>query len=112
MAKLTRRPCEKCEADTLHRGPICVDCGTLERMPQYHEIRNKAFRRQAARLRQRFGKEYDSKAASPCILGPLGIIEAKLAATTHNREHRRGDNAPPSNMTQARFGRGRERTKV
>lgn len=81
-------------------------------MPQYFAIRDKAFRHHAAQLKKRFGAAYDSKAAGVAIRGRMGRIDADIAATADARARLSADHAPRSLMTQARFGRGRERTKA
>lgn len=112
MAKLSRRPCAKCEVDTLHRGVICTVCGTIVRFSQYREIRNKGFRHQAARLHQRYGESYDSIAARTAILGRVGYIDAELQINAEAKQRIGPNRESAPRTTSAPFGRGRERTRI
>lgn len=110
MAKFSRRPCAKCEVDTLHRGPVCTVCGTVVRFSRYQEIRKKGVRYQAAQLKRRFGGSYDSRVAHVAIAGRMGFLDTDAARIADRQERRTGDTAPSS--TTAPFGRGRERTRI
>jgi hypothetical protein len=51
---LSRIPCQQCREDTLHKGGVCVHCGTVYRQPALAVVPRKDMA--AMRARKRGGK--------------------------------------------------------
>ncbi len=62
IKSITRQPCSKCQADTLHKVSVCTVCGTIAPSPS--EMRQAAWRRIHAGKARSFGRTVGSNYGS------------------------------------------------